>query len=46
MSNEIDRKPITDDNGNIVGWLRIGNKTFEELEKELKEIGGNHETKK
>lgn len=38
MNNEIDRKPITDDNGNIIGWLRTKDKTFEEIEKELKEL--------
>lgn len=40
MSSEIDRKPIMDDNGNIVGWLRIEDKTFEEIEKELKDLKG------
>ena len=39
MNNEIDRKPIMDDNDNIVGWVRISNKTFDDIEKELKEIG-------
>lgn len=45
MSNEIDRKPILDDNGNIIGWLRTKDRTFEELKKELEEIGGKYETK-
>lgn len=38
MSNEINRKPIIDDSGNIVGWLRTKDKTFEEVEKELKDL--------
>ena len=46
MSNEKDKKPIIDDNGNIIGWLRTKDKTFEEIEKELKDLENNYETTK
>lgn len=36
MSNEKDKKPIIDDNGNIIGWMRT--RTFEEIKKELKDL--------